>query len=86
MAILTFSFDTGNVPPSRIVDAFAAHYGYKATLPDGSANTETKTTFARRMLRQHIVDIVRGAEQAAAVDNASKSVQEITLKIVDSGG
>jgi hypothetical protein len=82
MAIVTFSFEAGNNIP-RILEAFAATYGYKPTLPDGSTNPETKAMFAKRMLRQHIVDIVRQYEQDKAREEAAAAVGDIMLKITD---
>lgn len=50
----------------RVLDAFAAAYGYQATI-DGSPNPETKAQFARRMVRQYVKNTVvaHEAEQAA---------------------
>jgi hypothetical protein len=70
MATLNFSFDTGSVPLSRIVDAFATAYRYHATI-DGQPNPETKAQFARRMVKHYITQIVlteeRKAEEAKIV-------------------
>jgi hypothetical protein len=75
MAQLQFSFDTGNVPLSRIVDAFASAYGYD----DNKLANETKADFARRMVRRYIVEIVKAQEQAAARIAAEGQVTDINL-------
>lgn len=67
MATLSFTFDTGNVPLSRIVDAFAIRYRYQPTI-DGQPNPETKAEFARRMVRAHIIETVKSVDRAAAED------------------
>lgn len=85
MATLTFSFDTGNVPISRIVDAMAIKYGYQATIPDPEnaggmiPNPETKAQFGRRQIRNIIVSAVKEAEVLAAREVAESSVTEVTL-------
>lgn len=78
MATLAFSFDTGTVPFSRIVDAFATAYNYQATI-DGQPNPETKAQFTRRMVRQYIIEIVKSQEVQAAVKTAYDSITEVTL-------
>lgn len=76
MATLSFSFDTGSVPLSRIADAFAVTYGYKPEI-DGQPNPESKADFARRMIRRHIIDIVRSGERQAA--ERSINIQDVEL-------
>lgn len=67
MATLTFSFETGGVPLTRIIDAFATAYSYSATLNDGTTpNPETKAQFAKRMVRDFIINTVRSQEVVAA--------------------
>lgn len=75
MATLTFSFDTGSVPLSRIVDAFATAYNYQAILPatplaipplPERPNPETKEQFARRMVRRYIRETVVSIEHNVA--------------------
>lgn len=56
MATLTFSFDTGPVTLSEIIDVFATAYNYQATV-NGQPNPESKAQFTRRMVRQYIRDI-----------------------------
>lgn len=85
MATLTFSFDTGSVPLSRIVDAMAIHYGYQANLPDpnnaGSTipNPETKSQFAKAQIRRIIMEAVKSAEVTQAHITADATVTDITL-------
>jgi hypothetical protein len=79
MPILTFSFDTGTVPLTRIIDAFALAYNYKTTLPDGSANPETKANFARRMVKENIIGIVKSQETKTAIETAQGTINPIVL-------
>jgi hypothetical protein len=85
MATLTFSFDTGTVPISTILDAFGTQYGYRATVPDPAnplltvTNPETQAQFARRMVKQYIVDVVKGAQTNAAINTARAGITEISL-------
>lgn len=72
MATLTFTFETGDVPLSRIIDAFAGLNGY---VP----GDETKEQFARRMVGKRIEDMVRQYETALAIATAQASVLPITL-------
>jgi hypothetical protein len=83
MPILTFSFDTGSVPLSRVVAGLATSFNYKPLLTDGSANPETEVQFAKRMVKQFIIAQVRNAEVQTAIMTAAgaanASVQEIPL-------
>ena len=76
---ITFTFETGSVPTSKIVDAFAAHYNYSATVLDVNgqpiANPESKNNFAKRMLRNYIVVVVKAQDMAAA----TKTIADMTL-------
>jgi hypothetical protein len=77
MATLTFSFDTGAVPLSRIVDAFAKAYRYQAII-DGQLNPETKAQFARRMVQQYIRDIVVSTERNDAIQAIAPTQLDLT--------
>jgi len=85
MATLSFSFDTGSVPTSRITNALATNYGYQATIPDPQnpestiANPETKAQFAQRMVKKFLIDNVKAAEINAARVTAEVGVTEIAL-------
>lgn len=85
MAVLTFSFDTGIIPLSRIVDAMAITYGYSATIPDPAnlgqtiPNPETKAQFGRKQIRRIIMESVRNAEVIQARTTAESGVTDITL-------
>jgi len=82
---LTFQFDTGSVPLSRITDAYAAKYFYQANIPDPAneggtiPNPETKANFARRTLKEQIITIVKAAESDAAAKAASDAILPIVL-------
>jgi hypothetical protein len=65
MPELQFSFNTGSVPLSRIVNAICLEYNYKATIR-GEANPETKAEFAKRMIGDHIRNIVYNQETELA--------------------
>jgi hypothetical protein len=83
MATLSFSFNTGTVPLSRIQDAFALAYGYQATVSDGNGgqipNPETKAQFTQRKIREYVVSVVKSQETEAARRTAESAVTEITL-------
>lgn len=83
MATLSISFDTGSVPLSRIQDAFAAAYGWTATVPNGAGaeipNPETKALLTRRKIKEYVVEVVKGQEREAARRTAEGTVTEITL-------
>jgi hypothetical protein len=73
MATLTFSYDTGNVSLSRIVEALAVAYHYQVTIPDPQnpnetiPNPESKAAFGRRMIKELIIEQVRKGEHMAAM-------------------
>jgi len=95
MATLSFSFDTGNITTSRIVDAIAQVYGYTAEVrnpdwfidengvetpvPKYIPNPQTKAQFAKQQVKRFIVDAVYKAESNEAVVIATASVTTITL-------
>jgi hypothetical protein len=78
MATLTFTFDTGNVPTSEIVDALCATYNYQDTI-DGQPNPETKAQFARKMVARMIGDVVRGYRLRLAREAAEVGVADVDL-------
>ena len=80
MALLLFQYDTGAVPISRIVDAFALQHGYEPFLEDGvTPNPETKAQFTKRIVGRFIKDVVRAAETKAAEDAARGGIVDIPL-------
>ncbi len=78
MATLSFTYETGIVPLSRIVDAFALQGGYEEII-DGLPNPETKAQFARRTVRRFIMDIVRAADYRVAEEAARAGITDIPL-------
>lgn len=50
----------------RVLNGFSSHYGYQATLDNGSPNPETKGQFAKRKLMEIIKHAVREAEMETA--------------------
>lgn len=85
MATLTLVYDTGSVPLSRIIDAMCVNFSYQVTIPDPNnegqtmANPESKANFAKRMVRDFIVDIVKSQEVALARKTAGDAITPITL-------
>lgn len=73
MAVLTLTYDTGNVAVSRITDALALGHGWTAESP------LTKAQFAREVVRQMIIREVRDYEREQAKDAASSTITEVTL-------
>lgn len=78
MPQLQFTFDTGAVPLSRIVDAIALEYGYQA-ITNGSPNPETKAQFSRRMIGTVIKNIVKNQDLHTARIAAEATVTPINL-------
>jgi hypothetical protein len=76
MATITFTYDTGSTPLSKITDAFALAYNYQTTI-DGQSNPETKSQFARRMVKQYVVETVRAEDIKAA--QAAINISPINL-------
>jgi hypothetical protein len=85
MATLSFSYNTGSVPLSRIVDAMAVVYGYPVNVDDPEnpgqtiPNPQTKAEFGRAVIRRIIIDAVREAELRPARVTAESSVAAIDL-------
>lgn len=85
MATLSFSFDTGTVSLTRIVDAMAITYGYQANIPDPAnpgqtiPNPQTKAQFARAQIRRIIIEAVRNAEAQQAREQAEAGATTIDL-------
>ena len=64
---------TINIPDSvaaRVLNGFAANYGYQATLVDGTPNPQTKAQFTKAKLIEIIKGAVKAAESQAAVETA----------------
>lgn len=79
MAII--SFDIG-VHGARINAAFAATYGYQATLEDGTANPQTVGQFTRTKIRDHIKRVVTDYEATQAAEAARTSkVAEVEAQV-----
>lgn len=53
----------------RVLDAFAAVYGYQPTI-DGTPNPETKAEFAKRQLIAHVRSLVATHESNTAAETA----------------
>jgi hypothetical protein len=82
--IAQFTLNIPNGAPSqRVLDAFTAQYGYQSTI-DGAANPETPQAFVKRMLTQHMKDVVKSYEASQAAEAArqaaiDKAETEITI-------
>lgn len=79
----TFSVTVPIEVAARVVDAFAAAYGWQPTI-NGAPNPETKAAFTTRRLREHVRDVVAGYEastagETARVAAADKARTEITV-------
>jgi hypothetical protein len=67
---------------TRVNDAFAAVYGYQATLPNGDPNPQTKAQFAKARTIDYIKDVVKSYEaqrdaevaRQAAIDSVDAGV------------
>ncbi len=68
---------------TRITNAITTRYGYQATLPDGSANPQTKAEFARQWIIQRLIDEVKQQEIAVlAATDASTVTADINTNVV----
>jgi hypothetical protein len=61
---------------TRIQEAFAASYGYQATLPDPAdptkaiTNPETKAQFTKRKIAEYVKEVTRAYEANKAAEEA----------------
>lgn len=78
MATLTLTYDTGNVTLATIMNAFAEEYGYQDTI-NGQPNPESKADFARRIVRQYIVSVIRANNLRHARAAADASVNDAPI-------
>ena len=62
-----------NSQVTRVVNGMAFTHGYKAVLDNGNPNPESKSQFAKRMLREFIKSSVVKAETVQARDSASQA-------------
>lgn len=84
MAVLSFSFDTGDVPLSRIIEGVAFAYEYPEVVPDESGNStipnpESKEQFFESKIKSTILGAVRAAELTKARMAAESTITDITL-------
>ena len=74
--VIQLTLPDAQVP--RIVDAFAAKYGYQATVIDGNgnavANPVSKVAFAKQQLLNYIRDVVISQERSDALATAIHSI------------
>ncbi|MEJ7830780.1 MAG: hypothetical protein WKF91_21405 [Segetibacter sp.] len=54
----------------RVMNAVTTRYGYQATLPNGTANPQTKPEFVRQWLISYLKAAVKEQEGATAAANA----------------
>lgn len=72
----TISIDIPDAVQPRVLDAFAAVYGRQDEIPDPNdgtkmiSNPETKAQFARRMLKQHLREVLTAHEASAEAEAA----------------
>lgn len=83
MAQLQFTFDTGNVPLSRINDSLALEFGYQSIIRDpiqgDIPNPETKAQFNKRKIKEFIIDAVKNQDIRTARTTADAGVTPINL-------
>ena len=72
----TVSFTNPDAVMPRVMDAFAAVYGYSSTLPNGDANPETEAQFARRMVREYVRNVLAASEAVVAGETASVAADQ----------
>lgn len=93
MATLSFSFETGSIPISRIINGLAFQFGYNDTIPNPDygvvegapttlPNPQTKAQFVKQKIKRFIVDGVHAAEKTLAeraIRDSIPPVNPITL-------
>ena len=83
MAKLDFTFNTGDTPVSKIVDAIANEYGYRETIIDDTGkeipNPQNKAQFAKHCIKNYIIGIVRKADLLEVSRVALQTVRDIEL-------
>lgn len=81
MAQITITIPDAAIP--RINDAFAAEFSYRATLPDGTPNPQTKGQFTKERVIAYIKAIVTHYEGSAAAqasrDQKESEIQGISM-------
>ncbi len=78
MPILQFSYDTKTVPLGEIVDAFCGQCGYQDFI-DGKPNLETRAQFARRMVKEYIINIVNNYRQQVTIAQALSATEKLDI-------
>ena len=80
MAKLSFSFETGELPVSELIEALATRFGYSPYILDLSGNyipnPQTKASFCRDYLRRFIIQSVREFRESQVL----AEIQDIHLE------
>jgi len=54
----------------KVIDGFAAYHGYRATLPDGTPNPQTKGLFAKMKVIAYVRESVKAGWAMQAAEEA----------------
>lgn len=73
----TISLTLSSADLTRAVDALGTRWGYSATLPDGSANPQTKGEFVRLKIAAWVKSEVHAHELATA--QAAVTVSDVVV-------
>ena len=68
------TFEIKDEHVARFRDGIAAHFGYRETI-DGEPNPESKAVYAKRKLRQQMVQWVKRAERAEAISAIAEQAE-----------
>jgi DNA-binding LacI/PurR family transcriptional regulator len=71
------------VSTAEAIDLFTGHHGYQTTLPDGSANPETKSAFAKKVIARQVAEAIkiqRLFDARKAADDAELAKLPITVE------
>lgn len=71
MAQITVTIPDAVLP--RVLAAFAASYGYQATMPGGAPNPQTQAQFAKQKLADYVKAVVTAYEASQAAEGARTS-------------
>lgn len=79
MAVLNFSINVPDANQVEILDAFVRQNGWVPTLPDGTANPETKVQASRRI----ILEFIKNSYKAFKVTKDAKVATDASAATAD---
>lgn len=62
-----------NITIPQVIDTLSAYWGYSATLPNGTANPQTKGQFIQQRIAQYVKESYIAARAQSDAETARKS-------------